>query len=667
MKYRNLNIAIIILTLIVSVNNISFSKDILSQTKAIANNYIDKYKILCGSSNPLPIIGTSPTGVGPIVKFKWIKSLDTLTNIWSVISPNDTLSQYQPPNPGSFQNFYKRIVISDGFSDTSNVCVVKVIPGSTNFSANTINPPIQNIHIGVIPSPFNGTQVTGGTLIDPIKYIWLKSQDPNFTTTYPATEGTYQNQNLTFTEGADTTYYYNRFAYILLPTSELACISYSNLVKVLLIDTNVIMSPDTIICSGMGTVLIGNTEINYTYQWQFLDGTTWINIFGATNANYHPINITALTKYRRIVTSNGLPVIISNVITVHVNPAITNNSIWNSTQNICSGLSGAVLLGLSPNGGNNIYQYAWYYSNNQTNWTLNTGPSTINYYSSTAVYNTMYFVRVIQSGVCIDTSIVVAVTPIVVTAVATSPILICGNQGTLDATPVTTGNGWWTAPPGVTFTTPDSLYNSEISIPAFTTNSYSYSLYWHVQDFSCKDSVAVSVIFYHTINTPNAGIDIYLTNENSVAMDATPPPFGTGYWSVFIGGASFVYTNDAHTVASSILSGENIFRWTVTNGPCLPQHDDVKITVTNSNIPEGFSPNGDGVNDYFEVAGIDNYPGSEFIVFNRWGIEVYRKKVYDNKWDGKTLNGIVLPEDTYFYLLKFDENETQKGYIVLKR
>jgi hypothetical protein len=36
------------------------------------------------------------------------------------------------------------------------------------------------------------------------------------------------------------------------------------------------------------------------------------------------------------------------------------------------------------------------------------------------------------------------------------------------------------------------------------------------------------------------------------------------------------------------------------------------------NIPEGFSPNGDGINDLFVIRGILNYPNNTFVVYNRW-------------------------------------------------
>ena len=304
------------------------------------------------------------------------------------------------------------------------------------------------------------------------------------------------------------------------------------------------------------------------------------------------------------------------------------------------------------------------------------GTQTFNYIQNSLIHtypvyptlpNTTYSFIITDFNGCAGTAITVSSVQVwgfnPVNAVAQTPELVCGNSVSLNATPVTDGNGWWTAPQEITFVTPDTLYNAEI----FTNVFASYTLYWHVQNIVCTDNIPVNVTFFHPISPPNAGIDISFININSVILNASPPPYGTGNWSVVSGGGNFANENDAHTTASSIPIGENIYRWTVTNGPCSPLFDDLKIIITDLTIPEGFSPNSDGVNDFFEIKGVEFYSKSEFIVFNRWGIEVYNKNGYDNTWDGKSMNNKVLPEDTYFFVLKLDEKNSRKGYIILKR
>ncbi len=70
-------------------------------------------------------------------------------------------------------------------------------------------------------------------------------------------------------------------------------------------------------------------------------------------------------------------------------------------------------------------------------------------------------------------------------------------------------------------------------------------------------------------------------------------------------------------------------------------------------IPNGFSPNGDGVNDEFDIPGLLNYPDATLYVFNRWGDVVWDTKVPYNvkKWDGNNDKGVPVPDGTYYFIL----------------
>jgi gliding motility-associated-like protein/uncharacterized repeat protein (TIGR01451 family) len=89
-------------------------------------------------------------------------------------------------------------------------------------------------------------------------------------------------------------------------------------------------------------------------------------------------------------------------------------------------------------------------------------------------------------------------------------------------------------------------------------------------------------------------------------------------------------------------------------------------------IPEGFSPNGDGINDLFVIRGILNYSNNSFEIFNRWGEKIYSSAPYKNTWDGNTsktsVGGNELPSGLYFYWLDLGEGATPiKGSIYLTR
>ncbi len=88
--------------------------------------------------------------------------------------------------------------------------------------------------------------------------------------------------------------------------------------------------------------------------------------------------------------------------------------------------------------------------------------------------------------------------------------------------------------------------------------------------------------------------------------------------------------------------------------------------------PDTFSPNGDGVNDYFIIPGISDFEGNEIYIYNRWGGEVFHMKNYDNLWDGKSSNSAIgsaeLPQGLYFYVVKLDSNKgVLKGSVYIKR
>ena len=85
-------------------------------------------------------------------------------------------------------------------------------------------------------------------------------------------------------------------------------------------------------------------------------------------------------------------------------------------------------------------------------------------------------------------------------------------------------------------------------------------------------------------------------------------------------------------------------------------------------VYSGFSPNGDGINDFLTIAGIENFPSNEVSIFNRWGNQIYTKKGYsnDDPWDG-SWSGAALPDGTYFYVLIIEGREPLSGYIQVQR
>lgn len=69
-------------------------------------------------------------------------------------------------------------------------------------------------------------------------------------------------------------------------------------------------------------------------------------------------------------------------------------------------------------------------------------------------------------------------------------------------------------------------------------------------------------------------------------------------------------------------------------------------------IPTAFTPNGDGVNDYFRPANLDPQFIVEYKIYNRWGQLLFDDTNTTNQWDGR-FNGVDQPTEVYIYLLRY--------------
>ncbi|MFV0541497.1 MAG: gliding motility-associated C-terminal domain-containing protein, partial [Aestuariibaculum sp.] len=89
----------------------------------------------------------------------------------------------------------------------------------------------------------------------------------------------------------------------------------------------------------------------------------------------------------------------------------------------------------------------------------------------------------------------------------------------------------------------------------------------------------------------------------------------------------------------------------------------------------GISPNGDGINDFWELEGIENYVDNKVSVYNRWGDLVFQTEGYDNSLNvfygtanrSTKMGADKLPEGTYFFKIEIPNIKPIKGFIVLKR
>gem|GEM_PF-3271825 len=91
-------------------------------------------------------------------------------------------------------------------------------------------------------------------------------------------------------------------------------------------------------------------------------------------------------------------------------------------------------------------------------------------------------------------------------------------------------------------------------------------------------------------------------------------------------------------------------------GACSEAYVLLEIECIDMVIPNGFSPNGDGVNDVLEIVGLELYPDNKIEIYSRWGRKIYEQESYQNDWNGIPLvagflGGDRVPVGTYFMVL----------------
>ncbi len=85
--------------------------------------------------------------------------------------------------------------------------------------------------------------------------------------------------------------------------------------------------------------------------------------------------------------------------------------------------------------------------------------------------------------------------------------------------------------------------------------------------------------------------------------------------------------------------------------------DDCEIT-----IPNVFTPNGDGMNEFFYIVNLDKHPNSKLVIFNRWGKKIYESSDYQNDW-----NGDKHTDGTYYWILYMQDGSSEHGYVTIIR
>jgi gliding motility-associated-like protein len=203
------------------------------------------------------------------------------------------------------------------------------------------------------------------------------------------------------------------------------------------------------------------------------------------------------------------------------------------------------------------------------------------------------------------------------------------------------------------------LWQDGSSQPTFTASKN--GIYWvevtNLVGCSFRDYVLLI-----TDPTPaiNLGKDTMLCTANELLLDA--------------GNFSGLYTwkngENSQTIIAHEGDGQIWVKVTDSNG-CIGGDTIQILDCINRNnliIPNAFTPNGDGYNDYFQIIGYENYPNVSVKIYDPLGTQVFQSDhEYYQPWDG-TSNGKKLPVNAYYYVIDpGDGSKVVVGSITLIR
>ena len=131
-------------------------------------------------------------------------------------------------------------------------------------------------------------------------------------------------------------------------------------------------------------------------------------------------------------------------------------------------------------------------------------------------------------------------------------------------------------------------------------------------------------------------------------------------------------TNNAVFTTKNLLNGDKVACTITVNDLCTApvNSQDIVVTILQPSqikIPNTFTPNSDGINDYWNIPDLVYFPDCTVSIYNRYGAIIYRAKGYGKAWDGN-FNSNPLPVATYYYIIDLG-NKTQylKGSISIIR
>lgn len=156
----------------------------------------------------------------------------------------------------------------------------------------------------------------------------------------------------------------------------------------------------------------------------------------------------------------------------------------------------------------------------------------------------------------------------------------------------------------------------------------------------CADTTEIEVFAYEPLAAPQIPDTVICVAEQQVVRLEAPPGYAAYYWNG--GPASGRYLDVAAPGTYSLHVEDE-------NGCRVGTTVEVRPYCEDLTVPNMFSPNGDGVNDIWEVSGLEER-NATVTVFDRNGQAVFQSQGYETPWDG-TYHGRLVPVGAYYYLI----------------
>ncbi|HEY8783523.1 MAG TPA: gliding motility-associated C-terminal domain-containing protein [Mucilaginibacter sp.] len=409
------------------------------------------------------------------------------------------------------------------------------------------------------------------------------------------------------------------------------------------------------LCQGDNAVYTLQAQVigsnNPAYQWQSnINSIGWTDMAGDTaNSAKIPFSNAIAGVYQyRLGVANGSAIssvkcrVYSPPLTVNVNPLPVVPAF--APQIICEGNT----LTLAASGG---ATYTWTGPNMPP---TSQNPLIINNVSP-ANAGTYTVVAMSDSGcVAAPVEAKVTVVPKVVPTISPS-VTICAG----DSTQLASSGGLYYKWSPSTGLNNDSIPNP-IARPLQATT---YTV--HISNGGCVDSTKTVTVTVNQIPVANAGSNITLFEGQSAKLNGTEQGDDiTGYYWT----PSTFLDNPNSLTPLTTPTDNTTYTLHVISKTCGTATSSIFVRVYKKiTIPNTFSPNNDGINDYWAIKELFTYPDCSVMVYSRYGQQVYQSRGYASPWDG-SFSGSPLPQGTYYYIIDLKNNTPKiSGWVLIVR